>query len=133
MGKIDFKKLSQKQLKSLKAIIPPRRPKWWLGYTDIKEALLDGERQEVFLISDIAKHGCSGGVPGLTYYVDTTDFFDCFEHDVWKYVREAADAAGESVFFLLDKDIRGPTAFKNSMVWLAVEIAAQELAAQEDA
>ena len=69
----------------------------------------------------------------LVVNADTTDFFDCFEHDVWKYVREAADAAGESVFYLLDKDIRGPTAFKNSMVWLAVEIAAQELAAQEDA
>jgi hypothetical protein len=35
--------------------------------------------------------------------------------------------------YLLDKDIRGPTAFKNSMVWLAVEICAQELAAQEAA
>ena len=133
MGKIDFKKLSRKELKSLEAIIPPRRAKWWLGYTDIKEALLDGERQEMFLISDIAKHGCSGGVPGLTYYVDTTAFYNDHEADVWKQVRHAADAAGESVFYLLDKDIRGPTAFKNSMVWLAVEICAQELAAQEAA
>ena len=132
MGKIDFKKLSRKELKALKAIIPPRRPKWWLGYTDIKEALLDGERQEMFLISDIAKHGCSGGVPGLPYYVDTTDFFDCFEHDGWKYVLEAAEACGSSVFELLDKDIAGPTAFKNSMTWLAVECAAQELEAAKE-
>jgi hypothetical protein len=125
MGKI--------KTKDLEKLIPPRRAKWWLGFTDIKEALQAGEEQDMFLIKDIAVHGCEGGVPGLTYYVDTTDFFDCFEHDVWKYVREAADAAGESVFYLLDKDIRGPTAFKNSMVWLAVEICAQELAAQEAA
>jgi hypothetical protein len=53
MGKIDFKKLSRKELKALKAIIPPRRPKWWLGFTDIKEALQAGEEQELFLIKDI--------------------------------------------------------------------------------
>jgi len=99
----------------------------------IKEWLKKGEQDELFLISDIAKHGCSGGVPGLTYYVDTTAFYNDHEADVWKQVRHAAEAAGESVFFLLDKDIRGPTAFKNSMVWLAVEMAAQELAQQEAA
>ncbi len=99
----------------------------------IKEWLKKGEQDELFLISDIAKHGCSGGVPGLTYYVETTAFYNEHEADVWKQVRHAADAAGESVFYLLDKDIRGPTAFKNSMVWLAVEICAQELAAQEAA
>ena len=118
--------------KDLEKLIPPRRAKWWLGFTDIKEALQAGEEQDMFLIKDIAVHGCEGGVPDLTYYVDTTAFFDCFEHDVWKYVREAADAAGESVFYLLDKDIRGPTAFKNSMVWLAVECAAQELEAAKE-
>jgi hypothetical protein len=118
--------------KDLEKLIPPRRAKWWLGFTDIKEALQAGEEHDVFLIKDIAVHGCGGGVPGLTYYVDTTDFFDCFEHDVWKYVREAAEASGSSVFELLDKDIAGPTAFKNSMVWLAVECAAQELDAAKE-
>jgi len=118
--------------KDLEKLIPPRRAKWWLGFTDIKEALQAGEEHDMFLIKDIAVHGCEGGVPGLTYYVDTTDFFDCFEHDVWKYVREAAEASGSSVFELLDKDIAGPTAFKNSMVWLAVECAAQELMAAKE-
>ena len=99
----------------------------------IKEWLKKGEQDELFLISDIAKHGCSGGVPGLTYYVDTTAFYNDHEADVWKQVRHAADAAGESIFFLLNKDIRGSTTFKNSMVWLAVEICAQELAQQEAA
>ena len=118
--------------KDLKDLIPPRRAKWWLGFTDIKQALQAGEEEDMFLIKDIAVHGCGGGVPDLTYYVDTTAFFDCFEHDVWKYVREAAEAAGSSVFELLDKDIAGPTAFKNSMTWLAVECAAQELEAAKE-
>jgi len=123
MGKINPK---------IEDLIPPRRAKWWLGFTDIKQALQAGEEQDMFLIKDIAVHGCQGGVPDLTYYVDTTAFFDCFEHDVWKYVREAAEASGSSVFELLDKDIAGPTAFKNSMTWLAVECAAQELEAAKE-
>ena len=123
MGKINPK---------IEDLIPPRKATWWLGYENIKQALQAGEQHELILIKDIAEHGCQGGVPGLTYYVDTTDFFDCFEHDVWKYVREAAEASGSSVFELLDKDIAGPTAFKNSMVWLAVECAAQELMAAKE-
>ena len=31
----------------------------------IKEWLTEGEKEERFLISDIAKHGCSGGIGGL--------------------------------------------------------------------
>jgi len=98
----------------------------------IKEWLKDGEQKEMFAIKDIATQGCGGGVAGLTYYVETTAFFNEHEADVWKYVREAAEASGSSVFELLDKDIAGPTAFKNSMVWLAVECAAQELEAAKE-
>jgi len=98
----------------------------------IKEWLKDGEQKEMFAIKDIATHGCGGGVAGLTYYVETTAFFNEHEADVWKYVREAAEACGSSVFELLDKDIAGPTAFKNSMTWLAVECAAQELEAAKE-
>ena len=98
----------------------------------IKEWLKDGEQKEMFAIKDIATHGCGGGVAGLTYYVETTAFFNEHEADVWKYVREAAEASGSSVFELLDKDIAGPTAFKNSMTWLAVECAAQELQAAKE-
>ena len=100
--------------------------------SSIKDWLIDGERQESFLIKDIAVHGCSGGVTGLTYYSDTASFYDAYEEDIWKYVRESAEAAGESLFFLLDKNIDTPSSFKNSMAWLAVECAAQELDAAKD-
>ena len=111
----------------------PRKATWWVGFTKIKEALTAGEQQELFLIKDIAVHGCEGGVTGLIYYDEVCSFYDAFEQDVWNYVVEAAEASGESVFFFLDKDIKTPRQFKNSMVWFAVECAAQELDAAKEA
>ena len=49
---------------------------------EIKDWLAQGEKDESFLISDIAKHGCSGGVPGLTYYNETAAFYDAHEQEV---------------------------------------------------
>ncbi len=43
----------------------------------IREFLLRGEKEERFLISDVAKHGCSGGtINQLIYYDDTVKFHD---------------------------------------------------------
>jgi hypothetical protein len=78
----------------------------------IKEWLKDGEQKGNVRHQRHRNTRVCGGVAGLTYYVETTAFFNEHEADVWKYVREAAEASGSSVFELLDKDIRGPTAFK---------------------
>jgi hypothetical protein len=37
-----------------------------MGTVDIKQWLVLGEKEERFLIKDIADHGCEGGVGGLT-------------------------------------------------------------------
>ena len=43
----------------------------------IREFLLRGEKEERFLISDVAEHGCSGGtISELIYYDDTVKFHD---------------------------------------------------------
>lgn len=99
----------------------------------IKEWLLEGEKDERFLISDIAKHGCSGGVGGLIYYDEVKEFYKDYEEDVWKYCTEAAEACGEPVLSLLDKSIASHATFANAMVWLAVECCAQELVAAKEA
>ena len=39
----------------------------------IKDWLLKEEKAEVFLVSDISKHGCSGGVCGIIYYNELFD------------------------------------------------------------
>jgi hypothetical protein len=62
--------------------------------TTINSWLLQGEKEERFLISDIAKHGCAGGVSGLTYYNETSAFYDDHETEIWTILSDEADAAG---------------------------------------
>jgi hypothetical protein len=102
----------------------------------IKDWLAQGEKDESFLISDIAKHGCSGGVPGLTYYSETTAFYDAHEDEVWQELTDAADAAGIVNGLMLYNICKNPTSLrtlKNDLVWFAVEVCAQQLVASREA
>ena len=104
--------------------------------SSIKDWLLQGEKDEYFLISDIAKHGCSGGVPGLTYYNETTAFYDAHEDEVWQELSDAADAAGILNGLMLYNVCKNPTSLrtlKNDLVWFAVEVCAQRLMAELEA
>src|SRR6056300_1657441 len=104
--------------------------------SSIKDWLLQGEKDEYFLISDIAKHGCSGGVSGLTYYSETTAFYDAHEDEVWQELSDAADAAGIANGLMLYNICKNPTSLrtlKNDLVWFAVEVCAQQLVASREA
>ena len=104
--------------------------------SSIKDWLAQGEKDESFLISDIAKHGCSGGVPGLTYYSETTAFYDAHEDEVWQELTDAADAAGIANGLMLYNICKNPTSLrtlKNDLVWFAVEVCAQQLVASREA
>ena len=79
--------------------------KEWFLMPSINSCLAEYEKQELGLIADIAKHGCAGGVPGLTYYSETASFYDEHETEIWAIL----------------------TILKNDLVWFAVEVAAQEL------
>ena len=50
---------------------------------NIKEWLLKQEQEDIFIIKDISKHGCSGGFAGLIYYRDTVKFHDEHEEEIW--------------------------------------------------
>ena len=50
---------------------------------DIREWLRNGEKEERFLIKDIATHGCSGAVNGIIYYYETTKFHAEHEQEIW--------------------------------------------------
>ena len=96
----------------------------------IKEWLTEGEKNETFLISDIAKHGCAGGIGGLIYYNETTSFYNDHETEIWAILTDAADAAGIKnglMLYNICKDPSSLTTLKNDLVWFAVEVAAQEL------
>ena len=103
---------------------------------DIKQWLRNGEKEERFLIKDIATHGCSGGVGGLIYYWETTKFHAAHEKEIWDLLYEYAQDEG---FTLIDKvaqvcnGIGSHAQFLNALVWWAVEVRAQELVVRKDA
>lgn len=69
----------------------------------IREFLLRGEKEERFLISDVAEHGCSGGtISELIYYDDTVKFHDEHEDEIWDELNTMADDFGYSIPQLID-------------------------------
>ena len=102
----------------------------WFLMPSIKECLVEYEKQELGLISDIAKHGCAGGVSGLTYYSETSAFYDAHEAEIWTILSDEADAAGMANGSMLYNICKEPTSMQtleNDLVWFAVQIAAREL------
>ena len=103
---------------------------------DIKQWLRKGEEDEVFLISDIAKHGCSGAVSGIIYYWETTKFHAAHEEEIWDLLNEYAKQEGMELVDKIAqvcKGIGSHAQFLNALVWWAVEVRAQEILAQQDA
>ena len=62
----------------------------------IRKFLLRGEKEERFLISDVATHGCSGGtISELIYYNDTAKFYDQHEAEIWDELNNLSLDLGE--------------------------------------
>jgi hypothetical protein len=102
----------------------------WYKMPSIKECLAEYEKQDIGLISDIAKHGCSGGVSGIIYYDETTAFHDQHEEEIWQLIDDQADDNGLKNGEFLQHVTSDPGSlkiFKNDLVWWAVEVRAQEL------
>jgi len=103
---------------------------------DIREWLRNGEKDNIFLIKDIATHGCSGAVAGIIYYYETTKFHADHEKEIWDLLYEYAQQEGEQ---LMDKvaqvckGIGSHAQFVNALVWWAVEVRAQEILAEQEA
>ena len=103
---------------------------------DIKQWLRNGEKDNIFLIKDIATHGCSGAVAGIIYYWETTKFHADHEKEIWDLLYKYAQDEG---FTLIDKvaqvcnGIGSHAQFLNALVWWAVEVRAQELVVRKDA
>ena len=94
--------------------------------------LFKGQKEERFLISDIATHGCSGGVSGLTYYTKTIAFYDKHKKEIWDMLYDLSEDQGFSIPFLISdfcgvRNVSDEDTFKNLLVWWAVEQKAREL------
>ena len=101
-----------------------------MGTVDIKQWLVLGEKEERFLIKDIAEHGCEGGVAGLIYYWETTAFHDEHEKEIWDIVQRFAEDSGQTIMqylAIVAKDAGSLDQLRCTLVWLAVESVAQDL------
>jgi hypothetical protein len=102
----------------------------------IKEWLYQQESENIFLVKDVADHGCSGGVGGLIYYRETVKFHDDHEEEIWDMLYTQATDEGLKVMDLIArvaKDAGSITQLKNQLVWYAVEVRAQEILAERSA
>ena len=105
---------------------------------DIKQWLRNGEKDNIFLIKDIATHGCSGAVTGIIYYWETTQFHAAHQEEIWDLLYQYAQDSGEQlVAFIASipimKDVGSHAQFVNALVWWAVEVRAQEILAEREA
>ena len=91
-----------------------------------------GQIQERFLISDIATHGCSGGVSGITTYNETIAFYDKHKKEIWDMLYDLSEDSGFSIPFLMSdfdgaRNVSDEDTFKNFLVWWAVTQKAREI------
>ena len=105
---------------------------------DIREWLRNGEKDNIFLIKDIATHGCSGAVAGIIYYWETTKFHAAHEEEIWDLLYQYAQDSGEKLMdyiaaISIMKDVGSHAQFLNALVWWAVEVRAQEMLAEREA
>ena len=108
--------------------------KRWGVMADLKECIKEYQAQDSGLIEDIAKHGCSGGVAGVTYYSETEAFHYQHEGEIWQLLRDHADDAGLNTGDMLSHTSKDPGSLRqltNDLVWWALEVTAQELVQQE--
>ena len=103
---------------------------------NIKDWLLKQEQQDIFIIKDISKHGCSGGFGGLIYYNETVRFHDEHEEEIWDLLYEYAQQEGVKIgdkIAQVSKDAGSLPQLKNALVWWAVEVRAHEVCNEREA
>jgi hypothetical protein len=104
----------------------------------IRAFLLRGEKEERFLISDIAQYGCSNGsISELIYYEDTVKFYEKHEEEIWDDLNTVAEDLGETIPFMISnwngcKNITDATTFKNALAWWACENTAYSIETERE-
>ncbi len=76
---------------------------------------------------DLALHGAEGGFPGITYYRDTSRFYNRHKVEIWGLAAEQAEELGyKNVFEFLGSfsgaaQVESVEIFENLLVWYAAE------------
>jgi len=105
-----------------------------MKYETISLFLANGEKEGRFLISDIAKHGCSGGVSGIITYAETCAFYDHYKTEIWDLLYDLKENEDFSIPYLMSdfegaRQVHDEDTFKNFLVWWAVKNVAQQIEA----
>ena len=93
----------------------------------VEEFLLKGEKEERFLITDVATHGCSGGtISDLIYYEDTVKFYNDHEDEIWDELITMSEDFGNSPLELIasfngGEEVSSMTSLKNLLAWWICE------------
>ena len=104
----------------------------------IREFLLEGEKEERFLISDVATHGCSGGtISELIYYDDTAKFHDKHEDEIWDELITMSEDFGNSPLELIasfngGEEVSSMTSLKNLLSWWVCETIARRIMGERE-
>ena len=104
----------------------------------VTEFLLRGEKEERFMITDVATHGCSGGtISELIYYEDTVKFYNEHEYEIWHELSSTADDLGETIPFMISnfrgcKNVHNAETFKNLLAWWICEHIAQRISNERE-
>ena len=104
----------------------------------VEEYLLKGEKEERFLITDVATHGCSGGtISELIYYEDTVKFYNDHEDEIWDELSNMAEDLNQSIPFMISnfrgcKNIDNAKTFKNFLTWWICEKIAQRISDERE-
>ena len=90
--------------------------------SEIKEFLLKGEKEELFLIRDISKHGCGGGtISELIYYNDINKFYDKHHEEIWEELEEIGGLKDLINGTNRNTEPSSDAHFKCLLTWIAVE------------
>ena len=104
----------------------------------IRQFLLRGEKEERFLISDVANHGCSGGtISELIYYEDSVKFYNDHEDEIWDELSNMAEDLGETIPFMISnfrgcKNVDSAETFKNLLAWWICEHIARRISDERE-
>ena len=104
----------------------------------VEEYLLEGEKLERFLITDVATYGCSGGtISDLIYYEDTVKFYNDHEDEIWDELSNMAEDLGQTIPFMISnfggcKNVDSSETFKNLLAWWICEHIAQRISDERE-
>ena len=104
----------------------------------VEEFLLKGEKEERFLISDVATHGCSGGtISELIYHEDTVKFHDKHEDEIWDELITMSEDFGNSPLELISsfnggEEVSSMTSLKNLLAWWICEHIARRISDERE-